>query len=177
MPLILLVSILGVHLLALMSPGPDFFVVMQTAVSRTRKEALLCSLGVAIGMAFWAGLSLLGMHLLFEKYIWLQKVLIVLGGSYLIWMGFQLLKTSGSGVSDHELRDQSSLNHSSGQKAFVRGLLTNLSNAKAIIYFSSVFSMMISTDMNPNVLLLLFLLIVFESFFWFAFVSFVLSAQ
>lgn len=84
MPLILLVSILGVHLLALMSPGPDFFVVMQTAVSRTRKEALLCSLGVAIGMAFWAGLSLLGMHLLFEKYIWLQKVLIVLGGSYLI---------------------------------------------------------------------------------------------
>ena len=30
-----------VHIVALMSPGPDFFFVSQTAVSRSRKEAMM----------------------------------------------------------------------------------------------------------------------------------------
>ena len=30
-----------VHIIALMSPGPDFFFVSQTAVSRSRKEAMM----------------------------------------------------------------------------------------------------------------------------------------
>ena len=37
-----------VHIIALMSPGPDFFFVSQTAVSRSRKEAMM---GVQIGRA------------------------------------------------------------------------------------------------------------------------------
>lgn len=35
-----------VHLLALMSPGPDFFFISQTAISRSSREALMGVLGV-----------------------------------------------------------------------------------------------------------------------------------
>ena len=37
-------TIAAVHLIALMSPGPDCFIVMQTAVGRSRKEALVPNL-------------------------------------------------------------------------------------------------------------------------------------
>ena len=47
-------TIAAVHLIALMSPGPDCFIVMQTAVGRSRKEALCCVLGITLGVAFWA---------------------------------------------------------------------------------------------------------------------------
>lgn len=49
-----LFTIAAVHLIALMSPGPDCFIVMQTAVGRSRKEALCCVLGITLGVAFWA---------------------------------------------------------------------------------------------------------------------------
>lgn len=63
-------TIAAVHLIALMSPGPDCFIVMQTAVGRSRKEALCCVLGITLGVAFWAALSLLGLQWLFERFAW-----------------------------------------------------------------------------------------------------------
>ena len=73
-------TIAAVHLIALMSPGPDCFIVMQTAVGRSRKEALCCVLGITLGVAFWAALSLLGLQWLFERFAWLQQVIMLLGG-------------------------------------------------------------------------------------------------
>jgi threonine efflux protein len=45
-----------VHIIALMSPGPDFFFVSQTAVSRSRKEAMMGVLGIT--WASWSGRAL-----------------------------------------------------------------------------------------------------------------------
>ena len=39
--LMLFLTVAMVHIVALMSPGPDFFFVSQTAVSRSRKEAMM----------------------------------------------------------------------------------------------------------------------------------------
>ena len=46
--LMLFLTVAMVHIVALMSPGPDFFFVSQTAVSRSRKEAMMGVLGAAI---------------------------------------------------------------------------------------------------------------------------------
>ena len=63
-----------VHIVALMSPGPDFFFVSQTAVSRSRKEAMMGVLGITCGVMvlFTAGVALLGLHLIIEKMAWLH---------------------------------------------------------------------------------------------------------
>ena len=87
-------TIAAVHLIALMSPGPDCFIVMQTAVGRSRKEALCCVLGITLGVAFWAALSLLGLQWLFERFAWLQQVIMLLGGLYLGWLAYLLLKSA-----------------------------------------------------------------------------------
>lgn len=47
-----LLTIAGVHLIALASPGPDVFIVMQTAASRSRKEAFCCVLGISLALPF-----------------------------------------------------------------------------------------------------------------------------
>ena len=61
-----LVTIAGVHIIALASPGPDTFIVMQTAASKSRKEAMMCVVGITVGVAAWAAVSLLGLQWLFE---------------------------------------------------------------------------------------------------------------
>ena len=52
--LMLFLTVAMVHIVALMSPGPDFFFVSQTAVSRSRKEAMMGVLGITCGVMVWA---------------------------------------------------------------------------------------------------------------------------
>ena len=52
--LMLFLTVALVHIVALMSPGPDFFFVSQTAVSRSRKEAMMGVLGITMGVMVWA---------------------------------------------------------------------------------------------------------------------------
>lgn len=66
--LMLFLTVALVHIIALMSPGPDFFFVSQTAVSRSRKEAMMGVLGITCGVMVWAGVALLGLHLIIEKW-------------------------------------------------------------------------------------------------------------
>mgnify|MGYP003220193789 CR=1 FL=1 len=92
-----LFTIAAVHLIALMSPGPDCFIVMQTAVGRSRKEALCCVLGITLGVAFWAALSLLGLQWLFEQFAWLQQLIMFLGGLYLGWLAAHAISQQRAG--------------------------------------------------------------------------------
>lgn len=82
--LMLFLTVAMVHIVALMSPGPDFFFVSQTAVSRSRKEAMMGVLGITCGVMVWAGIALLGLHLIIEKMAWLHTLIMVGGGLYLL---------------------------------------------------------------------------------------------
>ncbi len=58
--LMLFLTVALVHLIALMSPGPDFFFVSQTAASRSRREAMMGVVGISLGIVVWAGVALMG---------------------------------------------------------------------------------------------------------------------
>lgn len=51
--LMLFLTVALVHFVALMSPGPDFFFVSQTAASCSRKGAMLGVLGITMGVLVW----------------------------------------------------------------------------------------------------------------------------
>ena len=90
--LMLFLTVALVHIVALMSPGPDFFFVSQTAVSRSRKEAMMGVLGITMGVMVWAAVALLGLNLILAKMAWLHNIIMVGGGLYLCWMGYQMLR-------------------------------------------------------------------------------------
>ena len=43
--LLALITLAFIHFCALITPGPDFFLVSQTAISRSRKDAMLVVAG------------------------------------------------------------------------------------------------------------------------------------
>ena len=167
--LMLFLTVAAVHLLALISPGPDFFFVSQTAVSRSRKEAMLGVLGITAGVMVWAGVALLGLHIILEKMAWLHNIIMVGGGLYLCWMGYQMLRGAlkKSAASTHEPQ----VELARGGQSFIKGLLTNLANPKAIIYFGSVFSLFVGDNVGSGERWGIFLLIALETFAWFTLVA------
>ena len=88
----LFLTVALVHIIALMSPGPDFFFVSQTAISRSRREAMMGVLGITCGVMVWAGVALLGLNLILARMAWLHNIIMVGGGLYLCWMGYQMLR-------------------------------------------------------------------------------------
>lgn len=147
--LMLFLTVAFIHLVALISPGPDFFFVSQTAASRSRGEAMMGVLGISLGIVIWAGVALMGLNLILQKMAWLHQIIMVGGGMYLCWMGWQLLK---SARAKHDVAEEEvQVVLPARGRTFIRGLLTNLSNPKAVIYFGSVFSWFVGDDVGAEV--------------------------
>lgn len=169
-----LLTLSFIHLCALVTPGPDFFMVSQTAISRSRKQAIFVVLGITCAIFLWALFALLGLNYIFEKFVWLRKVLLVLGGIYLCWLGFQMLKSAFAKKTETaEIKEI--ILPQSNTRFFLQGLFTNLSNPKAVIYFGSVFSMFLANPILNDSHTLLLLVVTFESLVWFLFVVFIFS--
>ncbi|MGP3219430.1 threonine export protein RhtC [Serratia bockelmannii] len=171
--LMLFLTVALVHLIALMSPGPDFFFVSQTAASRSRREAMMGVVGISLGIVVWAGVALMGLHLILQKMAWLHQIIMVGGGIYLCWMGWQLLRSARAQRAQPAAEAQVALPKAG--RSFIRGFLTNLSNPKAVIYFGSVFSLFVGDSVGAGARWGLFLLIVAETFVWFSLVAVVFA--
>jgi threonine efflux protein len=163
-----LFTIAVVQLLALVIPGPDFLFVSQTAASRSRRQAMAGVVGIALGVAVWAALALLGLQLVLERMAWLQRAIAVAGALYLLYLGVQLLRSArrpagtvlpGARVAPDAWRSLRS------------GLLTNLSNPKAIVYFGSVFSLLVDAHAGAGTRWGIWCLVVGETLAWFALVA------
>ncbi|AQV95639.1 lysine transporter LysE [Cupriavidus necator] len=85
----------GAHALALLSPGPDFFLVVRSAlVHGPRRTSGVC-LGIALGNGVFIGLALAGFAAM-RDYPLLFVALQWAGCAYLAWLGWRLLRASGA---------------------------------------------------------------------------------
>jgi len=169
--LMLFFTVALVHLVALMSPGPDFFFISQTAASRSRAEAFKGVIGISLGIVVWAGVALMGLHLILQKMAWLHQIIMIGGGLYLCWMGWQLLRSALARKTETVPTPVVSV----PSNTFMRGFLTNLSNPKAVVYFGSVFSLFIGDHVDAGARWGLFALIIVETFAWFSLVALVFA--
>ena len=51
----MIMTVIVAHLLALISPGPDFLLVVRSAIRNTRRKALGVALGIAFANGFYIG--------------------------------------------------------------------------------------------------------------------------
>lgn len=166
-------TIVVVHLVALMSPGPDLFMITQMSVSRSRTVALFASLGITVGNIVWAGLALLGLQWFFERYPWLQSIIMLAGALYLLYLGSLILRSVFATAPSSQGNNEPTLPPMTNLQAFFRGVFTNLANAKCVIYYTSIFSMMLTPDMSPTVRWTIFMVILLETLGWFTTVALV----
>ena len=168
---IILVSVFAVFIPALLLPGPDFVAVVRSSMTRGTSAGLLTTLGVSIGLGFYATLSLLGLSALLIEYQWLTWLVRVLGGSYLIYLGIRLLLTKPQEID---------LSVDAGARRgnpLLFGFLVTLTNPKAIVLFASVFATAV-TDSTPVWLMgLMIALVVASALAWYATVSLFMSSS
>lgn len=124
-----MIALLGVWLAAIASPGPDLVQIIRVG-SKDRRSGVLCALGIMVGNTIWIVASLAGLSALIQAFPQILSVLQLLGGAYLLWMGVGAIRASGV-----EIPQNRQVN-----RPFVTGVLTNLSNPKAVLFFGAIFA-------------------------------------
>lgn len=130
---------------AIISPGPNFVAVTHRAVTAPRAEALALAAGIAGVSALWAAAALFGLSLLFAAFPWLFVTVKLLGAAYLVWIGVQLMRGAGAPLPARPAVPAAT----SLARAFRGGMLTNLSNPKAMVFYGSVFSAFVPAGTTP----------------------------
>ena len=172
-PLLTLVAIFAIFIPALMLPGPDFVAVVRSSMGRGTRSGLLTSLGVSIGLAMYATLSLVGLAAILVDYQWLTWTVRVAGGAYLAYLGIRLLLIKPETL---DIADDDTSHDGRDSNALLFGFLVTLTNPKAIVLFASVFATAV-TDVTPAWLMGVIVAIVFaSSMIWYAIVSLFMSS-
>lgn len=166
--------ITSVHLLAAASPGPDFVLVSQQTLAKGRRTGLICSLGITLGLAIHITYSVLGLATLIAHSQPLLTAIKWLGGSYLVYLGWQGIQAKAKKQADltvatdsdaidsdtdisqgvlakQEARSEkgvSTKNTSSDINSTAsilrRGFFCNVFNPKAPVYFVAIFTLVLS---------------------------------
>lgn len=67
-PILVLFGVFAVFIPALMLPGPDFVAIVRMSMTKGTLAGLLTTLGVSVGLGFYATLSLLGLSAVLTEY-------------------------------------------------------------------------------------------------------------
>jgi len=134
------------HLLAVVSPGPDFAVVLRQSLTHGRRTAIWTSVGVGTAILLHVGYSLLGLGLLIQSSeVWFAVVKYA-GAGYIAWLGLQSLRVKAR--TEAEIfagrGEAGGAGLPTSRAAFVTGFVTNALNPKATLFFVSLFVMVVS---------------------------------
>ena len=157
--------------MGLLSPGPDFFYVSRAAAIHSRRAAIYGVIGITIGVSIWATAAVLGLAIVFKTMPALQGIVMALGGSYLFYLGVKMARVTTNAVFDEANLRQ----NTASKNEILKGLLVNLSNAKVVIYFSSVMSFVLVNITETQQILTALLLITLETFVYFYVISLLFS--
>jgi threonine efflux protein len=168
----ILLTLFAIDGLAILSPGPNIFLVTQAAAQHHRRHALLVAVGMAVGGLMWATLAVTGLSAVFEWMPSLQAALRVAGAAFLIYIGVRLWRASYGPDSAPVDTPVSPALH----KAFLQGLGTSVLNPKTLAYFSSIFVVLVPADATPGLRAAAVALVAADALLWYGLAALLFSA-
>jgi threonine/homoserine/homoserine lactone efflux protein len=128
-------SVLAFSVLAALltiAPGPDFVLVVRTAIGYDRRRAIAASLGICSGLFVWAIVSAAGITALLTASTIAFTVLRLAGAGYLMWLGIDAIRHAGRDDAQAAPRFRTPWH------AFRTGVLNNVLNPKVGVFYVTV---------------------------------------
>lgn len=166
LPLITTVTL--IHLLAVISPGPDFIMCVRNALTYSRKTGIWTAVGFGAGISLHIFYCLAGLALVISKSILVFNTIKLLGAAYLIYIGAKSIFSKSSVI---DVGQQTKKEDISPLAAIKIGFLTNALNPKATLLFLSLFTMVISPETPATVQGIMSFIMIANTIIWFTLVS------
>ncbi|WP_150467008.1 LysE family translocator [Francisella sp. SYW-9] len=173
--MLIFLTILALQISCLVLPGPDFFITISNSIKFGQRQGVYTASGIASGIlintfiVYW-----FGSFLLYKQPI-LFKCLILIGSIYLAYLAFNLYKSIFTKQQDlnpnasQHIKNLNTFAVPSSLKLFLNGAFTNLANAKVLVFFSSMLSLVDGLSSLGKVGI--WICIALTTFIWFCIVA------
>ena len=165
------ISIAIIHIFAVISPGPDFAIIVRQSIASGRKAALSTSLGIGMGILGHTTFCMLGLSMIIAESNFLFNLIKVLGASYLIYIGIMSIVQR----NDMQKIDNDKRSKQTYRESFKLGLLTNILNPKATLFFLSLYAIIITDQTTMQIQALYGIWMAIMTTLWFSFLSILLT--
>ncbi|MGL4441447.1 MAG: LysE family translocator [Bosea sp. (in: a-proteobacteria)] len=125
-----------------LTPGPNMAYLAHVALTQGRNSGLAAVAGVALGLSIIGILAALGVGALIDGSPLAYQALRWLGAAYLVWLAWDAWKQSGvdETIDEHSLSGLAAL--------FRRGLITNLLNPKAAVFYVAMLPQFVRPELG-----------------------------
>ncbi len=169
--LLAFLTIASLHLLAVISPGPDFAMVVKNSLLGSRRCGIYTAMGVALAVAVHCSYCILGLAIIITQSLLLFTLIKYAGASYLIYIGLKSIFAKKSGDAASTLI----LQQFSKSMAIKQGFFCNLLNPKATLFFLGLFTLVVNPHTPMFWQLLYALEMILMTFIWFSLVSSIIA--
>jgi threonine/homoserine/homoserine lactone efflux protein len=142
------VTVALAHFLALLSPGPDFVLVVKSAIKNNGKNAIGVAMGIASANALYITLCLIGVGSILAASIFVMVGLKIVGGIFLIYLAVQALRARKSSYNNFDIADSANLDviKTTFLKEFITGFMSGILNPKNLLFYLSLFTVVLTPD-------------------------------
>lgn len=161
-------SVLIIHLMAVMSPGPDFIMALRNSLTYSRKTGIYTAIGFGLGIGVHVMYCVFGLALIIQSSPLIFNIIKYLGVAYLAYIGVMSIISKNSNI---EVGKQEHLLDISAIKAIRMGFLTNVLNPKATLFFLSLFTFVIGPNVPTSIAMFLGVLMMINTAIWFSLVA------
>lgn len=127
-------------------PGADMVLLLQTGAEHGRSRAIATVIGLAVARGIHVALAGLGLAALLKASPLAFEVVRVVGAGYLFWLGIAILRTRFDLPALAKAASTTTLPHF--RDAALRGLLTNITNPKSLLFCSVLLPQFIHPDLG-----------------------------
>ncbi|WP_447893922.1 LysE family translocator [Vreelandella sp. GE22] len=142
MQLSLWLSLVAICVMGAMSPGPSLALVLRHTLGGGRIRGVTAALTHALGVGFYALLTVLGLGALIVSHPQVFQWITWLGAAYLAWLGIKALRAGSAGVLSPALAATTQ------RQAVKEALLVALCNPKLILFFVALLSQFVTPQMG-----------------------------
>jgi RhtB (resistance to homoserine/threonine) family protein len=134
------------HLLAVVSPGPDFAIVLRQSLVHGHRTAVWTALGIGSAICLHVGYSLFGIGLLLKSSPAAFTAVKFAGAAYLAWLGVRSLRAlpRPAPAPVAEAVRPAGGDGPAASAAWSTGFFTNALNPKATLFFVAIFATLVS---------------------------------
>src|SRR6478752_7159492 len=131
-----LLGFIGVALVVIVTPGQDTALVIRNTLGGGRRAGFFTGLGIAVGQQCWTLVAAVGLTALLVASEPVFLAIRLFGAAYLVWLGAGSLLAAVRG-HQHEV-PVIGVGSRSTARSFRQGAISNLSNPKMAIFFTSL---------------------------------------
>jgi RhtB (resistance to homoserine/threonine) family protein len=157
---------IGITILAVISPGPDFAMVTRTSYRHGRRSGLSCALGIALGVQVHVCYTVLGVAVVIAHSSLLFNAMKCLGAVYLVYIGIKSV-TNRSRIALGEPHEESR----SRFAALRAGFLTNALNPKTMLFVVSAYTQVVHVGAARRLDFLYGVFMSFAHWAWFSLIA------